>query len=179
MRQEYELEIEHCAFELHPGIPLEGQQVPWRPGHVPGAPSQFEQAADAEGLPHAPRTHWYNSTPAHEAALWADEHADGDAFRRAVYRAYFVDTLNIGSTDVLCGLADASGIASQDLRAALDEGRYRDRVLEQFDYARSVGITGVPSYVAGRYVMVGAQPYEVFQRLIEVAGSQGEASDSA
>jgi predicted DsbA family dithiol-disulfide isomerase len=135
-------------------------------------------AADAEGLPHGPRTHWYNSTPAHEAALWADEHADGDVFRRAVYRAYFVDNSNIGSTDVLCELAEASGIDSQDLRAALEEGRYRDRVQEQFEYARAAGITGVPSYVAGRYVMVGAQQYEVFQRLIEAADSDG-ASEAA
>ncbi len=141
---------------------------------MPGARSQFEQAADAEGLPHGPRTHWYNSTPAHQAALWADEHADGEAFRRAVYRAYFVDNLNIGSTDVLCDLAATLEFDSAALRGALDEGRYRERVQEQFDYARATGITGVPSYVAGRYVMVGAQPYEVFQRLIDVAGSEGE-----
>jgi predicted DsbA family dithiol-disulfide isomerase len=146
---------------------------------VPGAPSQFELAADAEGLPHGPRTHWYNSTPAHEAALWADAHADGDAFRRAVYRAYFVDNLNIGSTDVLCRLAEAVGADSQDLRAALDEERYRERVQEQFEYARAAGITGVPSYVAGRYVMVGAQPYAVFQRLIDAAGSDGEREAAA
>jgi predicted DsbA family dithiol-disulfide isomerase len=151
---------------------MEGQPVPRRPGQVPGARSQFEQAADAEGLPYGTRTHWYNSTPAHEAALWADEHADGDAFRRAVYRAYFVDNLNIGSTDVLCDLAAQLHFESQTLREALDEARYREHVQEQFAYARTTGITGVPSYVAGRYAMVGAQPYEVFQRLIEVAGSE-------
>jgi predicted DsbA family dithiol-disulfide isomerase len=178
LRQEFELEIEHCAFELHPGIPLEGQPVPWRPGSAPGARSQFEQAADAEGLPHGPRTHWYNSTPAHEAALWADEHANGDDFRRAVYRAYFVDNLNIGSADVLSALADQLRLDSQALRAALDEGRYREQVQEQFEYARAAGITGVPSYVAGRYVMVGAQPYEIFQRLIEAADSDGETESA-
>ena len=153
---------------------MEGQAVPRRPGQVAGARSQFEQAADAEGLPYGTRTHWYNSTPAHEAALWADEHADGEEFRRAVYRAYFVDNLNIGSTDVLCDLADRLHFDGQALRAALDEGRYRERVQEQFEYARTTGISGVPSYVAGRYLMVGAQPYEVFQRLIDVAGSEGE-----
>ena len=158
---------------------MEGQPVPRRPGQVPGARSQFEQAADAEGLPYGARTHWYNSTPAHEAALWADEHADGEAFRRALYRAYFVDNVNIGSTDVLCGLAETLQFDSQALRTALDEGRYREKVQEQFDYARTMGITGVPSYVAGRYVMVGAQPYEVFQRLVEVAGSEGEPEDAS
>jgi predicted DsbA family dithiol-disulfide isomerase len=155
---------------------MAGQPVPRRPGQVPGARSQFEQAADAEGLPYGVRTHWYNSTPAHEAALWADDHAAGEGFRRAVYRAYFVDNLNIGSTDVLCSLAETLVVESEALRRSLVEGHYRERVQEQFDYARTVGITGVPSYVAGRYVMVGAQPYEVFQRLVEVAGSEAEPS---
>jgi predicted DsbA family dithiol-disulfide isomerase len=177
--QAYALQVEHCAFELHPGIPLEGQPVPQRFRPAAGGRSQFELAADAEGLPHGPRTHWYNSTPAHEAALWADEHADGDAFRRAVYRAYFVDNLNIGSADVLTALADTLRLGSPALRTALEEGQYRDRVQEQFEYARAAGITGVPAYVAGRYLMVGAQPYEVFQQLIETAGSEGESESTS
>jgi predicted DsbA family dithiol-disulfide isomerase len=148
--------------------------VPWRPERIAAARSHFELAADEEGLPHGPRTHWYNSVPAHEATLWADEYADGEALRRAVYRAYFVENLNIASTDVLSGLADTLGFDSQRLRAALDEGRYRARVQEQFEYARAAGITGVPAYIAGQYVMVGAQPYAVFQRLIETAQSEGE-----
>ena len=138
------------------------------------ARSQFEQAADAEGLPHSPRTHWYNSVPAHEASLWADAQGKGEDFRRAVYRAYFVDTLNIASTDVLIGLAESLGVSSStaDLREALAECRYRSAVEDQFNRARTLGITGVPAYVAGNYLMVGAQPYEVFCQLIETAQTE-------
>ena len=164
--------MEHCAFELHPGIPLEGQEVPWRPERIAAARSQFEQAADEEGLPHAKRSHWYNSVPAHEASQWAEALGDGEPFRRAVYRAYFVDTLNIASTDVLASLADNLGLPGGDLRAALAEGRYRDQVQEQFERARSLSISGVPAYVAGRYLMVGAQPYDVFCKLVETARAE-------
>jgi predicted DsbA family dithiol-disulfide isomerase len=136
------------------------------------ARSQFEQAADEEGLPHSKRTHWYNSVPAHEAAQWADALGEGESFRRAVYRAYFADTLNIASSDVLAGLADSLSLESGDLRAALAEGRYRSRVEEQFEQARSMNITGVPAYVAGRYLMVGAQPYDFFRRLIETVRAE-------
>jgi predicted DsbA family dithiol-disulfide isomerase len=135
----------------------------------------MEQVAAAEGLAYGQRTHWYDSRRAHEAALWADEHGDGEAFRRAVYRAYFADGLNIASSDVLAGLADADSLDSSDLRAALTEARYRDRVNEQFEFARAAGVTGVPAYIAGRYMMVGAQPYEVFCKLIEA----GQAEDAA
>jgi len=91
-----------------------------------------------------------------------------------VYRAYFVDTLNIASTDVLIGLAESLGVSSStaDLREALAEGRYRSAVEDQFNCARALGITGVPAYVAGNYLMVGAQPYEVFCQLIETAQTE-------
>jgi predicted DsbA family dithiol-disulfide isomerase len=166
--------VEHCAFELHPGIPLEGQPVPWPPERLAAARSHFEQVAAAEGLAYGTRTHWYNSTPAHEAALWADQAGDGEAFRRAVYRAYFVDGLNIGSADILARLAEDVGLPSRDLRDALADQTFRARVDEQFEFARVAGITGVPAYVAGRYVIVGAQPYETFQTLITRAQAEGE-----
>jgi predicted DsbA family dithiol-disulfide isomerase len=172
LAQAYDLEIEHCAFELHPGIPAEGQPVPWSPRRMAAARSQFEQAADAEGLPHVVRSHWYNSEPAHRAALWADDQGQGEGFRRAVYRAYFAQGVNIGSTDVLVGLAEQLGLAGPALRAAHEGGDYRQAVAEQFERARALGVTAVPAYIAGRYVMLGAQPYEMFERLIETVQAE-------
>ena len=121
------------------------------------------------------RTHWYNSAPAHEAALWADEHGDGEAFRRRVYRAYFADLLNIGSTDILMELAADVGLPADDLRDVLDQGRYRDAVNQQFQDAREAGITGVPAYIAGRYLMVGAQPVDVYRQLIQTVLTEQSA----
>lgn len=161
--------VEHCAFELHPGIPPEGQRVPWPPERIAAARERFAAVAAAEGLAYGERTHWYNSLPAHEAALWADANGDGEAFRRAVYRAYFADGLNIGDPGVLAQLARSNNLDPEGLRRALSTGEFRDRVQEQFDYARSMGITGVPAYVAGNYLMVGAQPYDVYAQLIEAA----------
>jgi predicted DsbA family dithiol-disulfide isomerase len=174
LRQEYDLEVEHCAFELHPGIPLEGQPIPWPPQRLAAARSHFEQVAAAEALEYGPRSHWYNSEPAHQAALWADEHGDGDAFRRSVYRAYFAGDLNIASTDVLASVAAGLELDSDALRVALADGRYRTRVQEQFEFAREAGVTGVPAYVAGRYMLVGAQSYDVYRQLIETAQSEAE-----
>ena len=164
--------MEHCAFELHPGIPLEGQEVPWPPERRAAAHARMQQVATAEGLAYASRTHWYNSVPAHEAALWADDNGDGEAFRRAVYRAYFAEGLNIGATDVLSTIAESVQLDAAELRSALTESRYRERVEEQFEFARAAGVTGVATYIAGRYSMVGAQPYEVFRQLIETAQAE-------
>ena len=151
--------------------------MPWSPERRAAAHSHFAQAADAEGLPHAQRSRWYNSVPAHQAAEWAAEQGQGEDFRRAVFRAYFADLQNIGSPDVLAGLAEGLKLDGADLRAALAEGRYRDRVQGQFETARQLGITGVPAYVAGRYLMVGAQPLEVFRQLVETAQAEETGPD--
>jgi predicted DsbA family dithiol-disulfide isomerase len=164
--------VVHCAFELHPGVPPEGQAIPWPAERVAAAHARFEPVAAAEGLVYRARSHWYNSVPAHEAALWADEHGDGEEFRRRLYRAYFADLLNIGSPEVLTQLANDLGLPPDGLRDALDQGRYRDKVAEQFDYAREVGVTGVPAYVAGKYLMVGAQPLDIYRQLIETAAAE-------
>jgi predicted DsbA family dithiol-disulfide isomerase len=132
----------------------------------------MQQVADAEGLVYGSRTHWYNSVPAHQAALWADEHGGGEPFRAAVYRAYFADGLNIGATEVLTSLAESLQLEAADLRLALKEERYAERVQQQFEFARAAGVTGVPAYIAGRYSMVGAQPYDVFRQLIETAQAE-------
>jgi predicted DsbA family dithiol-disulfide isomerase len=129
------------------------------------ARARFQEVASAEGLAYSERTHWYNSVPAHEAAIWADLQGNGEDFRRAIYRAYFVNNLNIGSADVLARLAEEASLDAADLRAALHEGRHGD----EFQTAREIGITGVPSYIAGQYLAVGAQPYAVYKQLIETA----------
>ena len=115
-----------------------------------------------------PREHWYDSTPAHEASEWATDLGAGDAFRRGVYRAYFVHDRNIGSPDVLADIAADAELDGASLRADLERGTYRDRIATQYQEARSLGVTAVPTFVAGRYAIVGAQPYEAFCHLMEV-----------
>jgi len=170
--------VDYRAFELHPGIPLEGQELPWTPEQRAQRGANFARLADEAGLEHGPRSHWYNSTPAHEAAEWAAEQGASDGFRKAIYRAYFVNDQNIGSADVLGAIAESLGLDANDLRAALADGRYRDRVAAQYEESHAVGVTAVPTFVAGGYALVGAHPYENFHRLMATAGikRRGEAS---
>lgn len=165
------MEIEWRAFELHPGIPPEGQPLPWPPEVRAQRGQNFKRLADQAGLPYGDRTHWFDSGPAHEAFEWARQQDGGEAFRRAVYEAYFVRNINIGSADVLVELASGVGLPGENLRAALLDGRYRDTVAAQFQESRQIGVTGVPTFVAGGYAVVGAQPYEMFERLMETVGA--------
>src|SRR5262249_24524794 len=116
---------------------------------------------DAEGLPYERRTHTYNSRLAQELAKWADSQPGMEAIHGALYRAYFVEGRNIGDPEVLVSIAERGGLPGKIARVVTPQRTLKDGVVGDGGGARRYGITGVPSFVAGRYNVVGAQPYEV------------------
>ena len=46
------------------------------------------------------------------------------------------------------------------------EGVFKAAVDADWELSRRYGVTGVPTFVAGRHNVVGAQPYEVFERVL-------------
>ena len=125
---------------------------------------------DDEGLPYGRRTHTYNSRLAQELGKWADTQDGGEALHDALYRAYFVDARNIGDEAVLLELVEAVGLPVEAARAVLQERTFKDSVDADWQRSRQLGVTGVPTFVAGGYGVVGAQPYEVLVQLMEQTG---------
>ncbi len=126
---------------------------------------------DAEGLPYGRRTHTYNSRLAQELGKWADTQPGGEAIHDALYRAYFVDARNIGDPEILVEIAQAAGLSGDEARAVLNERRFKDAVDADWAKSHAYGVTGVPTFVAARYGVVGAQPYEVLEQLLDKAGA--------
>lgn len=89
-----------------------------------------------------------------------------------MYQAYFTADANIADTEVLAAIAERLELDANDLRQALADERFKPEVQRQFEFAREVGVTAVPAYVAGRYLLVGAQPLEVYKQLIETAQAE-------
>jgi predicted DsbA family dithiol-disulfide isomerase len=130
---------------------------------------------DTEGLPYGRRTHTYNSRLAQELGKWADIQPGGEAIHDALYKAYFVDARNIGDPDALVEIAQSIGLAAEAARQVLAERRFKDAVDADWAKSRQWGVTGVPTFVANRYGVVGAQPYEVLEQLMEKAGVRRRA----
>lgn len=76
-----------------------------------------------------------------------------------MFEAYFVHDRNISSADILAELAGEIGLPGDELRAALADGRYLPQVRAEYQEARELGITAVPTFIAGGYALVGAHPY--------------------
>src|SRR5690348_13227889 len=126
---------------------------------------------DAEGLPYGRRTHTYNSRLAQELGKWADTQPGGEAIHDALYRAYFVDARNIGDPEILVEIAQSVRLPADEARQVLAERRFKDAVDADWTKSRQWGVTGVPTFVAARYGVVGAQPYEVLEQLLDKAGA--------
>jgi len=130
---------------------------------------------DAEGLPYGRRTHTYNSRLAQELGKWADTQPGGEALHDALYKGYFVDARNIGDPEILVELAASVGLSPEEARVVLAERRFKDAVDADWAKSHQYGVTGVPTFVADRYGVVGAQPYEVLEQLLDKAGAKRRA----
>ena len=126
---------------------------------------------EQEGLPYGQRTHTYNSRLAQEIGAWADTQEGGEVMHDALYKAYFVETKNIGDPDVLLEIVEANGLSVEDARKVLEERTFKDAVDEDWQKSRQYGVTGVPTFVAAGHGVVGAQTYETLEKFLESVGA--------
>ena len=170
MRRELGLEIEWVYFPLHPETPEEGRSLEslfaGRGYDLKVMHKRMAALMAEEGLPYGRRTHTYNSRLAQELAAWADGQPGGEALHGELYRAYFVDGRNLVDIDVLVSLAEAAGLAGNEARQVIEGRTMRELVDEPWSASTRAGITGVPTFEAGGYRAVGAQPEEVIRRLV-------------
>lgn len=119
------------------------------------------------GLEYGDRTHTYNSRLAQELGKWADTQANGENIHDALYRAYFVDNVNIGDIEQLVPIAESVGLDGANARAVLETRAFKTAVDEDWQRSRAVGVTGVPTFYAQDLVVVGCQPYETLERFVQ------------
>ena len=166
--------MEWVHFPLHPETPAEGQSLEdlfrGRDYDVKASQAQMMKRMEAEGLPYnGERTMTYNSRLAQEVGKWAEGQPGGGAIHDAMFRAYFVDLRNLGDEDVLVQIAESVGLPGEQAREVVRTRSFQQAVDADWSKAYRYGITGVPTFVAGGYGVVGAQPYEVLEKLLSEA----------
>src|SRR5215510_10033260 len=174
LKRNFQIDLHWVYFPLHPDTPSEGlpleQLFAGRGFDLDAMHQRMQGLMAAEGLPYGRRTHTYNSRLAQELAKWADSQPGFEAIDDALYKAYFVDGRNIGDGSVLVDIAQSVGLSAESAREVLTHRTFKQAVDADWEKARRYGITGVPTFVAGRFKVVGAQPYEVLARLISEQG---------
>jgi predicted DsbA family dithiol-disulfide isomerase len=181
LRTEHGVNIQWVHFPLHPETPPEGQSLEdlFRGRNVDrkAMHAQMKARMDAEGLPYGERTMTYNSRLAQELGKWADTRPGGEAIHDALFRAYFVEARDISRPEVLLEIVARVGLPVDAAREVIEKRTFKAAVDEDWKLSRQIGVTGVPTFVAGRYGAVGAQPYEALEELVRKAGPGGDAEE--
>ena len=175
LKAEHNVKVEWVHFPLHPDTPAEGRSLAdlfaGRNVDRKAMHAQMKARMDAEGLPYGERTMTYNSRLAQELGKWADTQPGGEAIHDALFRAYFVEARDISRSAVLLDIAQHVGLSADGAREVLEKRTFNDAVEADWKLSRRYGVTGVPTFVVGRYGVVGAQPYEALEQLVRKAAS--------
>ncbi len=132
------------VFKTTGGAPLAQQPLKgdyaWR---------DFERTARFHGIDYRKPTHFPLPTQyAARAMLWVHDHHGGDraiGFAQAVYRALFVDDVNIGEPAEVMKIADALGIDGNALNAGAGSQQIKDQLKAEIDLAMSRGCSARPT----------------------------------
>ena len=157
-------------FQLNPDMPAEGWDRKeyriqkfgsWEKSQAMDA--RITETAVGIGLEfHLDRlTRTPNTVNAHRAIWLAGQHGVQDAVLEALFKLYFVDGGDLGDVALLTETAVAAGLDRAALDAMYAGGEGREVVLRGDAAARQGGISGVPSFLMGGYLLFsGALPAE-------------------
>ena len=169
--------LNYRSFFLDPTIPPEGRDfrshmLAKGGGRVPleqffGAPRERGAAVgltfNFEQIGQAP-----NTLLAHRL-VYLTPPAERGALLDALYSAYFEFGRDVGDVDTLADIATAAGQAKA-ATALLNSDAGTAEVLADVDFARQVGINGVPFFIVNdRLAFSGAQPPATILRVLRQA----------
>lgn len=108
-----------------------------------------------------------NSRPALQAAEYAREQGRFEPMHRALFKAYWEEGRDVSDLAVLRELAGRAGVDAAGMESAVKEDRFGDYLDARRAEAEDLMINGIPAHViAERYLVMGAQPYDLFQRVL-------------
>jgi len=99
------------------------------------------------------------------AMLWVQNQHGKDAakqFAKELFRAYFVDDLAIGDTEVVLKIAGRCGMDVQQLSDGMQRQDIKDQLKAEVDAALALGIFGAP------YMFVDGEPFWGFDRFDQI-----------
>lgn len=176
LKKNYDIDVRWVAFPLHPETPEGGltleELFAGKPIDIEKVLGHLRQVAEELGLPFGERKKSYNSRLAQELAKWAESKGKGNPFHQAIFRAYFVDGINIGKMDKLVDLAKSIGLPEMEARSILELRPFREAVDSDWLRSHALGITAVPTFFVDDRVIVGFPPYELLENFLEACGAK-------
>ena len=178
--------IEWHPFQLNPDMPAEGVDkhdylaAKFGEDRLVQMHLRLKEASRAAGAeidPDTPRR-MPNTLDAHRLIHWAGLEGRQTAVVSAIMRAYWREGRDIGNAGVLADIAAAAGMDRAVTARLLASDADADDIRARDADARAKGVSAVPTFlIAQQYVVSGAQPPEVWGRVIEELVEKAKAAD--
>lgn len=180
--------LEWHPFQLNPDMPAEGMDrrayLEAKFGGPDGASEVYGRIADhakgiglnldLDGIDRTP-----NTINAHRLIHWAGLEGKQTPVVVALFKAYFEERRDIGDLTVLADIAESQGLDRAMIERLLASDADAEDISARDAHARSRGVSGVPTFVlAEQHVLPGAQPAEVWTRVIEDIAKQIADADA-
>ncbi len=177
--------IEWHPFQLNPDMPASGMdrraylegKFGGKDGAVKAYAPVVEKAAEAgldinfEAMQRTP-----NTLDAHRLIHWAGIEGKQADVVDALFAAYFVEGRDIGDAEVLADIADGIGMDASVVMKLLASDADREDIRARDAHSREMGVNSVPTFiVAGKHAVPGAQPPELWRKVISEIMDQLQA----
>lgn len=181
-RPDLKIERRWRPFQLRPDMPQAG--IPWREfapakfggpevaeaafahvtsvGETIGLDFNFDKVVNA-----------LNTTNPHRLILFAADQGREWEMANALFKAYFTEGRDLSAVDELAAIAAGVGLDPAQVKTFLSTNDKADEVQASQIFADTNDIRGVPFFIIeGRYTLSGAQPVEVFLRVLDYVASK-------
>lgn len=185
-RPDLAIEVHWRPFQLNPEMPRQGidrdTYLGLKFGGIARAQQLYAMIADAgqserlvfrfDAVTRTP-----NTLDSHRLIRFAAQRGAEAAVVEALFRAYFLDGVDIGEADALVRIAVRNGLDGDTVRRYLRTDEGSDEISAEDFRARRMGIEGVPCFIVNdSYAVAGAQEPEAFFPLMDLAMLDAAAS---
>lgn len=119
-----------------------------------------------------------NTFDAHRLIRWARSTGMQSAVVNQLFVRYFERGENIGDRDLLIEVGHSVGMERDVVAELFASDADRELLQTEEATAREIGVNGVPTFiVAGKHVVTGAQPPEMWENVLEELGASLKAEE--
>lgn len=177
--------VKWLPFLLQPALPKEGvdKRTYYQQKFGPRAAGAIERLKDVGrtiGINFTDDAIIGNTINSHRLVEYADRHGKQDAVIEGIFKAYFEQGKNLGSTDVLAGIAKDAGLDEDQVRAYLQGKEDLDWVLNMDRQWKEKQVDGVPFFIFNDKISFsGGQEPEVFEQVFNTLHKQDGSPSSS
>lgn len=165
LKTEYDIEVIHNGFEIHPDVPDQG--IPLKT-YFPNANQMFSQLKLFAGA-YELKVNEISMVPNTNKMLKIGEYAKtvgrSEALNKAVFHSVFVENRNISLIEEIYAICQSVGIEQETVDSVLESTIYADMLDKHKFFCRQNNISSVPTFIINDQIaIVGAQSPDNFKK---------------